>query len=330
MADIVLYDERGDPQTYEGVETVSFDTPDGGKARFSEGVVPGESRSPFAVYEGDTLDQLYFNSDFTLDNDFTESTQLSLIEAADQDGQNAFLLYVKYIYNELDPEARIMAKITQGGEVVKTVQLYTNFFFGWSTTHLDLSGYTLPPVSFVLSDVVANIVSNTPMSFGATNKRPEYLLQDGEPVQTLCFNTAIDLVLGEGAMDQALASLEYVEVEEGGMAFRSSPIGFGGNLISVDLSSFGLGDGYVMLWNPTLEPIYSTATFDASAIIPGFKVEQTGWQTSIITCEDGIPVNFGEFPPLFRLFLDYIVAGFPVLFGAPPSAMQELLEKFGQ
>ncbi len=287
--DVVLKNASGQPVTYPGVEKVVLDTLDGGTAEFSL----GSGGSPgYLVREGDTLEKLYFNTGFDLGSSGASFEIPVLVSQKDE--SNKFELVWKYEHLPLDSYHNVYARITQGG-VETRVDLFLSFG-GWIQSELDLSGYDIGTVTSTLLDPSQTpLFTKEKMSFGLFPGLPQYLVAPQDMVSGLFFNPmsaeAVSFMLPE------LFQMTHKDSDtDPDFGFSYGEIGL--DLRVADLSSIGLGEGYVLYSYNVTGPylIFSTVTFDASAFLPGFKVEKTGWQQESIQYKTPVVADYGKIP----------------------------------
>ena len=148
----------------------------------------------------------------------------------------------------------------------------------------------------------------SPVSVNVSAEKPNYLISNGDSITGIYFNIGYNL-------DTYLAGLTYDET------LPSPPLAYTtiyeGLLYAGNLSSVGLGNGYILYANDGINMVllYSTITFDASAYIPGFVCTQTGWQLSSIMLPATMTVDFGDIKPSFIEILDYVETKTPIAFG---------------
>lgn len=287
MADVILKNAEGIPQTYTGVEEVLLDTPDGGKAAF---VLDGVTTPEYIVKVGDALDKLYFNTKFDFGS-HTQSFELKLLDAQ-KDSENRFELVWKCDSADIDAPHAVYAIITQGG-----VQTRTDLFGGlgvWLMPELDLSGYDIGTVTACLPDPSKiPMFTKSKLSFGLFPTLPPYLVAPGDTVNVLHFNP-----LSADAVTQLLPQLYAMSPKEVDADFGMSYTDLGLDMRIGDLSTVGLGSGYAIYSysNKGQFLLFSTITFDASAIVPGFVVTAPGWQVESLEYKTPITANYDTIP----------------------------------
>ena len=189
---------------------------------------------------------------------------------------------------KIDTNALIMAQVLCGGGSSVTVEPLS----------VTANGEYTAPTGKAYSPVTVNV----------SGSKPSYLISDGDTITNLYFNVGYNL-------DTYLAGLTYDET------FPSPPLAYttiyDGLLYAGDLSSVGLGSGYILYAydGTNMVLLYSTIIFDASAYIPGFACTQTGWQLSSIALPASMTVDFGDIKPSFLEIIDYVETKTPIAFG---------------
>jgi len=163
----------------------------------------------------------------------------------------------------------------------------------------------------IKKDVTILGITGTYEGSGGGGTKPAYLISDGDTVSAFYFNTAYSLAT-------FLSGLTYDQTDPT-YGFSYAYLSFG-YLIAIDLSSItGAGlTGYVLFWGDPDGPevIYSTTTFDLSAVMPGMVVTTAGWQVTSLTPESSVTVDFDLSNAGFVAIVDNVVAQEAIAFGS--------------
>ena len=272
-----------------------------GKTAYVDGLkITGTLSVNSLIREGDTLTTLYFSGDDSILYDFatatgiSERTELSILQCGDSNASNRLALTALVTFvSEGTYDIDIVLQIYQNGTLAKTIYISPMETVGV----VDISSYTLPAVSYVLSKFAQYIVSKQPLKFGV-DALARVPFRDGGTVTDLYFNTE-DSELSTQLSD-VLATLTYNQTSTS-TGLNYTVLGLD-HLCAADLSSVGLGNGYIMYWDYDITLIYSTIAFDGSAYIPGLKVTTPGWQTEKLhlttNTGNGVTVAADSFLPL--------------------------------
>lgn len=289
MADIVLYDKDGAKVTYTGINTVSLNSVSGGSVDFSIGG-GGGTVSEYAIRPGDQLERLYFDTHYEFPQKAASET-VSILKA-EKDGENKLELMWTHIYDGAVHENQLRAEITQGG-VLTSVELFDSLF--WTRPELDVSGFDTGTVTYVDENLVELIpvVARKKGSFGRFPALPPYLVAPGDTVSVLHFNP-----LSAASVTTLLPILYEQNHNPGDVepGFGVSYANLGLGLRIGDLSSVGLGDGYLIYSSQDFTLLFSTIAFDASSIVPGFVVTAPGWQAASYAYQTPITADYSQIP----------------------------------
>ena len=164
--------------------------------------------------------------------------------------------------------------------------------------------FAISPESLLRSGTHKLTYDGTYWILDVNTANPPYSIFDGDQISELFFNVCADI-------SPYLPLLTYDHTTQG---LDWCYIGFN-YLCAADLSSVGLGNGYLLYWGESgIVPIYSTIAFDASALYSGLVVDTPGWQLDRITPSSTITANFAAINSLFLKIMDRVIAKTEIAF----------------
>ena len=331
MADVILKNAEGIPQTYTGVEEVLLDTPDGGKAAF---VLDGGGITEipeYVIQTGDTVSELYFNRNYDVEaligsiNAALNGSPILLLGEA-IGAKNYFTLTPSWTEGAegAREDVTLTAYLKQGTEEA-TLIVYKQSMGGWLVTYLDLNGFNLGVATNALSYDGA-------LPLFAKAEVPEFNtfgggvnglgLEHGDTVSEVHFNSW-NLPGGmDGVIDaNAGVFLALISIDTGANLILRNTISpdtrFGESVLSI---SVGLGLKFFknvemntafIADEETETVIWSFWPFDWSATVPWMKSETGGWLVQSITFQEPRTMDFKQVYPVYLVNLQTLQLGVP-------------------